>query len=1482
MLEKDMYHCWKSIMELYMMNRQHGRMILESIENGPLIWPSIKENRVTRPKKYSELSATKEIQANCDVKETNIILQGLPPEVRLMHERNSDLLTLVATHQLTQSPYQTHQHSYQNTQFQPQVSSYQSLQYGLPYQSQQYSHTQSSIPLSITYPPNDFQSSVHHNVYTPSSFIPQVEYAFLVNQQPDFSQPDYGLIVPVFQKGDDPIDGINYMMDESWFKDKMLLVQAQANGQILHEEELAFLADPGIAEAQTTQTVITHNAAYQADDLDAYDSDFNCTKINLDNKSVNNTLTAELERYKDQVRILKEGQNVDLKSKDIILDSCAQPVEIDNLKQTLLEPLKEKESLMKMSQEKDMVIKKLKERIKSLSGNIKEEKIKNELKEIETINIELDHREQVLVIIALKDNLRKLKGKDVVDEAVISHPINPEILIVDVAPLAPKLQNNRIVHSDYLQHTQEETMTLREIVEHERSHNPLNTSLDYACKYTKRIQELLIIIKQTCPCINSLGDKLMYVTPMNKTKQVRFTEPVTSSVKTNIKTMSSSKVVSNKPMLSSTGVNLSTSASGSQPSGNTKKDKIQQTPSSFKKNKIEAYPKNLRENFGNQQEITNVGYIWRPTGRTFTIVGNAYPLTRITTTAKVPLRKPISLESNPPKPVVTLVYSRKPKESRNNVLVSKSKINKSLSANKKESNKSRGSTVSNVPSSSIDELRLSKLFSVKLGNDHVAKIMGYGDYQIGNVTISRVYFVDGLGDNLFSVGQGLVWGLPKLKFEKDHLCSTCAIGKRKKKSHKPKSKDTNQEKLYLLHMDLYGPMRVESVNGNKYILVIIDDYSRFTWVKCLRSKDEAPNIIIKFLKMIQVQLKVPIRRIRTDNGTEFVNQTLRDYYKQVDISHETSVSRSPQQNGIVERRNHTLIEVARTMLLYARASLFLWAEAVATTCFTQNCSIIRLRHDKTPYEILHDKLPDLSYFHVFGALCYPNNESENLGKLQPNADIAPKAIAPIAEVVAPEHVESTGLPSSTTVDQDAPSLSKTQTTPETQPPVIPNDGEEDNHDIEVAHMGNDSFFVSTRLQLHEQALFCYYDAFLTSVEPKTYKDVLTQSYWIKAMQKELNEFERHEVCELVPQRYKAMVITLKWIYKLKLDELGGILKNKARLVACGYHQKEGIDFEESFAPVARLEAIRIFLAFVAHKNMVIYQIIHGKRFMLASRMGLWIQIIPITCSVDPTLFICRNDNDLLLSKYALESLKKYSFESCDPVDTPMVEKSKLDEDKKGKAIDLLHYRCTIGTLLYLTASRPDLQFAICMCTRSKHIDIRYHFIKEHVENGVIELYFVNTEYQLADIFTKALGRERIEFLINKLGMRSFTPETLKQLTDEVDEYIEFWKGLVVYFGYLGFIHQECLMRLEESFESTQERIAGLGELRQHHHRHHQPYKLKLHMYLNPFHTRSLKQRLSLLGKKVEAIPKSAWTEKRSDWQLLKRKKVNEELRKVCW
>ncbi|GJS28642.1 putative ribonuclease H-like domain-containing protein [Tanacetum coccineum] len=287
------------------------------------------------------------------------------------------------------------------------------------------------------------------------------------------------------------------------------------------------------------------------------------------------------------------------------------------------------------------------------------------------------------------------------------------------------------------------------------------------------------------------------------------------------------------------------------------------------------------------------------------------------------------------------------------------------------------------------KVRFSRLFSgtVRLWNDHIARIIGYGDYQMGNVTISRVYYVEGLGHNLFSVGQfcdadlevafqkntcfirnleasktkswlwhrrlshlnfgtlnklakdGLARGIPRLKFQKDHLCSACALGKSKKSSHQPKAEDTNQEKLYLLHMDLCGPMRVAIINE-----------------------------------------------------------------KSVSISHQTSVARTPQQNGIVERQNRTLVEAARIMLIFSKALLFLWAEAINTACYTQNRSLIRIRYNKTPYELMQDKKLDLSFFHVFGALYYPTNDNDDLGKLDTKADIGYPLLTDVSSLLFVELV----------------------------------------------------------------------------------------------------------------------------------------------------------------------------------------------------------------------------------------------------------------------------------------------------------------------------------------------------------------------------------------------------------------------------------------------------------------------------------------------
>ncbi|GJR41080.1 retrovirus-related pol polyprotein from transposon TNT 1-94 [Tanacetum coccineum] len=209
--------------------------------------------------------------------------------------------------------------------------------------------------------------------------------------------------------------------------------------------------------------------------------------------------------------------------------------------------------------------------------------------------------------------------------------------------------------------------------------------------------------------------------------------------------------------------------------------------------------------------------------------------------------------------------------------------------------------------------------------------------------------------------KNLVRGLPMLKYDKDHLCPSCQLGKSKKASHPLKAENTNTEVLHTLHMDLCGPMRTESINGKKYVLVIVDDYTRFGWVRFLRTKDETPQVIEKFIVKTQRALNATVRFVRTDNGTEF--------------------------NGVVERRNRTLMEAARTMLIFAKAPLFLWAEAVATACYTLNRSLVHTLHGKTYYELLKGKKPNLQYFRVFGSLCYPTNDYDDVGKLKAKADI---------------------------------------------------------------------------------------------------------------------------------------------------------------------------------------------------------------------------------------------------------------------------------------------------------------------------------------------------------------------------------------------------------------------------------------------------------------------------------------------------------------
>ncbi|GKE51231.1 retrovirus-related pol polyprotein from transposon TNT 1-94, partial [Tanacetum coccineum] len=261
-----------------------------------------------------------------------------------------------------------------------------------------------------------------------------------------------------------------------------------------------------------------------------------------------------------------------------------------------------------------------------------------------------------------------------------------------------------------------------------------------------------------------------------------------------------------------------------------------------------------------------------------------------------------------PKPEIK-VYSRRPKQIKSAGSSKKAKIVEFKIANNLETNHLWGSNTTDVPSSSsLVNDRLSRSFSgtVRFKNNQVAKIIGYGDYQLGNVIISRVYYVEGLGHNLFSVRQ---------------FC------------------DANLEVTFWKNtffiQNLEGVDLLLGSRDTNLYTISLDDMLKTSLVRFLRSKDEAPDAIIKCIKNIQVRLNATIRNVRTDNGTEFVNQTLRDFYENVGISHQTSVARTPQQNSVVETQNQTLMEAARIMLIFSKARLFLWAEAINIACYTQ-------------------------------------------------------------------------------------------------------------------------------------------------------------------------------------------------------------------------------------------------------------------------------------------------------------------------------------------------------------------------------------------------------------------------------------------------------------------------------------------------------------------------------------------------------------------
>nr|GEU71904.1 hypothetical protein [Tanacetum cinerariifolium] len=562
------------------------------------------------------------------------------------------------------------------------------------------------------------------------------------------------------------------------------------------------------------------------------------------------------------------------------------------------------------------------------------------------------------------------------------------------------------------------------------------------------------------------------------------------------------------------------------------------------------------------------------------------------------------------------------------------------------------------------------LGTVKFRNDQIAPILGYGDLVKGAVIIKRIYYVEGLNHNLFSVSQfcdadlevafrkstcyirdlkgndlligsrgtylysitlkdtcspnpnNIVIGLPKLKFVKDHLCSSY------------------------------------SINGKKYVLVIVDDYSRYTWTHFLRSKDETPEVLIDFLRLVQRGLHAKVRTVRTNKGTEFLNKTLYAYFAVDGINHQMFVARTPEQNDVVERQNRTLVEAARTMLSAPKVPLFFWAEAIATSCFTQNCSLVIPRHEKTPYYIINDQKPSVKFFHIFGSLCYIVRDGVNLDKMKEketihvNFDELPQMVSeyvhsdPVSQChslalkhdsLSPDPQFQENVPhaartvstsneldflfspmfdellngstqvvskSSAKTTADAPNQClqqnttplNTQTTPKptcqvpTQAPTVTS-----TENINQAEM------ISENAQVKDDEfinIFCtpVHDRGETSSRHVDSSNMHTfyQRHPFKYRWTKDHPLEQviGNPSQSVRTRHQLELDGEMCMFALtqnKRDEENTVIRNKSRLVAKGYAQKEGVDFEESFAPFARLEAVRIFIAYAAHKSFTVYQ-----------------------------------------------------------------------------------------------------------------------------------------------------------------------------------------------------------------------------------------------------------------------------------------------------
>ncbi|GJW88384.1 putative ribonuclease H-like domain-containing protein [Tanacetum coccineum] len=388
------------------------------------------------------------------------------------------------------------------------------------------------------------------------------------------------------------------------------------------------------------------------------------------------------------------------------------------------------------------------------------------------------------------------------------------------------------------------------------------------------------------------------------------------------------------------------------------------------------------------------------------------------------------------------------------------------------------------------------------------------------------------------VKDNLVRGLPAKLFENDQTCVACLKGKQHKASCKSKIQNSITQPLFMLHMDLFGPTFVSRLMNKKYCLVVTDDYSRFTWVFFLASKDETSGILKNFITEIENIIDKKVKSIRCDNRTEFKNRVMNEFCEKKGIKREFSVARTPQQNGVVERRKKTLIEAARTMLADSKLPTTFWAKAVNTACYVHN----RL------FDI--DSLTkSMNYVPVVTG----TNSNDFAGSKESNGAGHTSKETEFRQdyIVMPLWKDGSMFDSSSKNSSDD------------EPQASSNAEKKDDEGIRgMMNNTNEHGFISAiyKGKTHEDLYTCLFACFLSQEEPKRITKALSKR-----------------------------AIGTKWIFRNKKDERGIVTRNKARLVAQGYTQEEGIDYDDFFAPVARIEAIRLFLAYASFMRFIVYK-----------------------------------------------------------------------------------------------------------------------------------------------------------------------------------------------------------------------------------------------------------------------------------------------------